>query len=63
VAAPALDGRANRELCRFIAHELGVPRSRVRVAAGETSRRKVLVADGVSLAEAACRLGLEKGSG
>jgi uncharacterized protein len=61
VAAPALEGRANRELCRFLAHELGVPRTRVRVTAGESSRRKVVSVDGVGLVEAGLRLGLTGG--
>jgi hypothetical protein len=62
VAAPALEGRANRELCRFIAEELGVPRSQVRVTGGETSRRKTVLVTGVDVVEVRRRLGLEEGS-
>ena len=40
VAAPAEKGRANEELCAWIATALGVPRSSVAVVAGATSRRK-----------------------
>jgi uncharacterized protein (TIGR00251 family) len=62
VGAPALEGRANRELCRFIARELGVPRTRVQVTAGETSRRKTVLIAGLGVAEARLRLGLDEGS-
>ena len=40
VAAPAIDGRANAALERYLAQRLGVPRSAVRVLAGERSRDK-----------------------
>lgn len=40
LAAPALEGRANRELCRFLAGEFGVAISAVTVLSGETGRRK-----------------------
>lgn len=46
VAAPAADGKANAELVRFLAAHLGVPRRRVEIAAGHSSRTKtVLVRD------------------
>jgi hypothetical protein len=47
LAAPPVDGAANEELVRFVAERLGVARSAVRVAAGETSRRKTIEVDGV----------------
>jgi uncharacterized protein (TIGR00251 family) len=40
--APPVDGAANEELVRFIAKKVGVPRSRVVLHRGETSRHKVL---------------------
>lgn len=40
LAAPALEGRANRELCRFLADEFGVAISAVTVLSGEGARRK-----------------------
>ncbi len=58
LAAPPADGRANRELCRFLAETLAVPRSAVTVVAGQGARHKVVEARGVAPAEARRRLGL-----
>ena len=48
VAAPPVEGAANEELVRFIARELGVPVSAVRIVAGHTSRSKRVRAEGAS---------------
>lgn len=40
VAAPREGGRANEELRRLLAAELGVPPSSVEIVSGHTSRRK-----------------------
>jgi uncharacterized protein len=56
VHAPALEGRANDELCEFIADTLGLPRRAVTVAQGEKSRQKVLHISGLTLAEVRARL-------
>lgn len=40
LAAPAQEGRANRELCRFLAEAFGVPSSQVQLLAGDSSRHK-----------------------
>ena len=58
VAAPAVEGRANRELLRFLAGELGVAPSALAVVAGESGRRKTVAIAGLDLATAAARLGL-----
>ena len=58
LAAPAIEGRANDELIRFMARELGVRRDDVTVVAGGRSRRKLLHLSGVTLPEARRRLGL-----
>ncbi len=42
VAAPPVDGAANRALLRLIADELGVPRGSVRLVSGESGRAKVV---------------------
>ena len=38
LAAPPVDGKANDECVRFFAEFAGVPRSRVRIVTGLTSR-------------------------
>ena len=40
VGAAPTDGQANAALCALIAGALGVPKSRVRIERGETSRHK-----------------------
>ena len=40
--APPVDGKANKALVAFLAKELGVPKSKIRILKGETSRVKLL---------------------
>ena len=47
LAAPPVDGKANDECVRFLAEFAGVPRSRVRIVTGLTSRVKVVEIEGV----------------
>ena len=47
LAAPPVDGKANDECVRFFAGLAGVPRSRVRIVTGLTSRLKVVEIEGV----------------
>ncbi|GAB1488303.1 hypothetical protein MASR2M8_07480 [Opitutaceae bacterium] len=56
VHAPALEGRANEELCRFLAEALDLPRRAVTVATGDTSRQKLIQIAGLTLAEVKARL-------
>lgn len=56
VHAPALEGRANEELCEFLADALDLPRRAVTVLRGDKSRQKVVRLEGVDLAEAKRRL-------
>ncbi len=58
VAAAPVEGRANRELCRFLAETLGVPRGSVVVTSGESGRRKSVRVRGVTLETARQALGL-----
>ena len=58
IAAPPVDGAANEALIRFLAERLGLPRSAVRLVAGETSRTKVVEVDGLGARELPARLGL-----
>jgi len=56
VHAPALEGRANDELCEFIADTLGLPRRAVTVVQGDKSRQKLLHIAGLTLPEVRTRL-------
>lgn len=47
LAAPPVDGKANEECVRFLAQLCGVPRTRVRIVTGATSRVKVIDIEGV----------------
>ena len=51
LSAPPVDGRANDALIAFVAEKLGLPRARVSLVAGATSRSKVLRVTGRSAAE------------
>jgi len=48
LAAPPVDGAANAALVEFVADQLQIAKSRVRVVTGQTSRRKVVEVDGVT---------------
>lgn len=56
LAAPPVDGKANQECVQFFAELAGVPRSRVRILAGATSRTKVVEIEGMEQAELERRL-------
>ena len=48
LAAPPVDGKANEECIRFFAALAGVPKSRVSIVTGATSRLKVVDIEGVA---------------
>ena len=48
LAAPPVDGEANKTLVRFMAEVLQVPRSSVSVASGLTGRRKSVAVSSLS---------------
>jgi uncharacterized protein len=48
LAAPPVDGAANAALVEFVAEQVNVAKSRVRITAGLTSRRKTVEVDGVT---------------
>jgi hypothetical protein len=56
LAAPPVDGKANDECVRFFAELAGVPRSRVRIVTGLTSRLKVVEIEGVTQEDIDSRL-------
>jgi uncharacterized protein (TIGR00251 family) len=47
VTAPAIEGRANRSLCRLVAKRLGVSSSSVAIVRGHRSRDKLIEVDGL----------------
>jgi uncharacterized protein len=56
VHAPALEGRANEELCEFLAETLDLHHRAVTLLQGDKSRQKLVQIDGLSLAEVKMRL-------
>jgi uncharacterized protein (TIGR00251 family) len=56
VAAPAREGKANRELIRYLSRVLGVPGSAVSLLRGEASRHKVVAVAGLDPEETTRRL-------
>ncbi len=57
VKAPAVEGKANAELIRFLAETFGVRASAVTLLRGETARLKVVRLDGVEAEDVAKLLG------
>lgn len=49
VAAPPEKGKANQAVIRLLAGKLGLPSQSITVIKGETSQRKTLEIDGLSL--------------
>jgi uncharacterized protein len=56
LTAPPVDGKANEACIAFFANVLKVPRSSVTIAAGLTSRNKVIRVAGLSAEEVRDRL-------
>jgi uncharacterized protein YggU (UPF0235/DUF167 family) len=50
VSLPPEDGKANKALIALLAKTLDIPKSTIRIAAGETSRLKTIEVDGDSAA-------------
>ena len=57
LTAPPIEGRANEACITFLAEILHVPRSSVTIAAGASSRNKVIRVSGLSAAQVQVRLG------
>lgn len=58
--APAVEGKANAELLRFLAECLDLRASQVRIVRGETARMKTIEVEGVEEKALRERLGLEE---
>ncbi|HEU4601427.1 MAG TPA: DUF167 domain-containing protein [Steroidobacteraceae bacterium] len=48
LAAPPVDGEANKALVEFLAAHLDVAKSGIRIVAGQASRRKTVEIDGMT---------------
>src|SRR5258708_1694599 len=57
LTAPPVEGRANEAAIAFLAEVLHVPRGSITIAAGQSSRNKVIRVAGLAAAEIAARLG------
>lgn len=53
VAAPPVDGAANKEVAKYLARLVGVAKTHVRIVSGDTGKRKTVEIDGISLEAAA----------
>ena len=51
MAEPPEDGRANEAVLRLLAETLDVPRARLTLVSGLTSRDKIVVLDGLEQAQ------------
>jgi uncharacterized protein len=49
LAAPAIDGRANGALLDFLGKTLGIPRSKIKLTSGASSRSKRVRIEGIAL--------------
>jgi uncharacterized protein len=58
LTAPPVEGKANQACIEFFANLLKVPRSSITIAAGQTSRKKVIRVAGLSAEEVRQRLGI-----
>ena len=62
VHAPPLEGRANAALIEFLAATFSLPKNSVEIISGDTSRSKVFLLKGISLAQADAVLARHLGS-
>ena len=51
IAAPPVEGAANRELIRLLAKKFKFPQGSVEIVSGETSKNKVVRINGATLAQ------------
>ena len=57
LTTPPTGGRANEALIAFLAERLNIPRSRLALVSGQTSRSKVMRITGLNATEVETRLG------
>ena len=56
IAAPPVEGKANKEMIEFLSDILGVSKSRITIEKGTTSRKKLVSIEGMTEAEVTQRL-------
>lgn len=56
LAAPPVDGKANDALIAVLAEQLGIPKARLTLVSGQTSRRKCVAVKDIDVAEVERRL-------
>jgi uncharacterized protein YggU (UPF0235/DUF167 family) len=56
ITAPPVEGAANAALLKLLAAALEIPRSRLAIASGDSSRRKRIIVDGIAPADLTARL-------
>lgn len=61
IAAPPVEGKANKEVVEFLSRALKAPRSQVTIEKGLASRHKKVVIRGLSLPEVLRRLKVAAG--
>ena len=58
ISAPPVDGAANEEVIAFLSKKLGLRKSDIELAAGDSGKRKTIIAHGINAAQAKEMLGL-----
>jgi uncharacterized protein len=48
IAAPPVEGKANKQLIQFLSDCLGIPKSSITVDKGQTSKRKIVAVLGMN---------------
>jgi len=56
IAAPAMEGKANKELIGFLSEVLDISKSRISVDKGATAHRKLIDLEGITKEDAEKRL-------
>lgn len=51
VTAPPAEGKANKAVIKLLSKRLGVPKSRLSIVSGASSRNKVLEVDGLEMGD------------
>jgi uncharacterized protein (TIGR00251 family) len=61
LAAPPVDGAANTALVEALSSALALPKSQIRIARGESARRKLVAVSGIQESDLRARLELASG--